>query len=167
VYREAGATDVAVASPSGPSASVTGLSPATGYQFYVVARDAAGNASAPSPVVSVTTSGSGGGESCGVTYSVNEWGGGGFGGNVIIRNTGTVTVNGWTLQFTFPGNQQVINGWEAIWTQTSATVSVRNEAWNGTIAPGGSVSIGFNGSYTGSNPRPTAFTLNATACATT
>ena len=41
-----------------------------------------------------------------------------------------------------------------------------NAPWNGTIAPGASVELGFNGSHTGTNPRPTAFTLNGATCAT-
>jgi hypothetical protein len=39
-------------------------------------------------------------------------------------------------------------------------------SWNGVLAPGASTSIGFNGSYTGSNPTPTAFTLNGATCST-
>ncbi|MFI9645348.1 carbohydrate binding domain-containing protein [Streptomyces sp. NPDC052040] len=51
-----------VASVSGTSATVSGLSPATGYTFTVKARDAAGNTSAASNAVAVTTDpGSGGG----------------------------------------------------------------------------------------------------------
>jgi chitodextrinase len=45
----------AVATVSGTSATVSGLSPATTYSFAVSAFDAAGNASAPSSAVSVTT----------------------------------------------------------------------------------------------------------------
>ncbi|MFF4959745.1 carbohydrate binding domain-containing protein [Streptomyces sp. NPDC001222] len=51
-----------VLSVSGTSATVSGLSPSTGYTFTVKARDAAGNTSAASNSVSVTTdAGSGGG----------------------------------------------------------------------------------------------------------
>ena len=55
VYREAGATDVLVGSPTAATLTVTGLTPATAYQFYVVARDGAGNRSAASAPVTVTT----------------------------------------------------------------------------------------------------------------
>jgi chitodextrinase len=44
-----------VASPTGTTATVTGLSPATSYTFTVVARDAAGNTSAPSNALTVAT----------------------------------------------------------------------------------------------------------------
>src|SRR5881392_2896343 len=46
------------ASPSGTSASITGLSAATTYSFTVSAVDAAGNASAPSAPLSATTAAS-------------------------------------------------------------------------------------------------------------
>ncbi|MDX3797496.1 fibronectin type III domain-containing protein [Streptomyces sp. AK04-3B] len=46
---------------SGTAATVSGLSPSTGYTFTVKARDAAGNTSAASDSVSVTTSAGGGG----------------------------------------------------------------------------------------------------------
>src|SRR5437762_11755686 len=48
------------ASPSGTSASITGLSAATTYSFTVSAVDAAGNASALSAPLSATTPGTGG-----------------------------------------------------------------------------------------------------------
>jgi hypothetical protein len=44
-----------VGKPTSASYSDTGVSPATTYQYYVVARDAAGNTSAPSSTVSATT----------------------------------------------------------------------------------------------------------------
>lgn len=104
------------------------------------------------------------GTACRVTYAVNDWGSG-FTGTVTIANTGTTTVNGWTLGFGFPGNQRVGQGWSATWAQSGANVTATNASFNGTIAPGASTQIGFNGTYSGSNPRPTAFTLNNTACA--
>lgn len=48
--------------------------------------------------------------------------------------------------------------------RSGAAVTARNESCNGVVPAGGSVSIGFNGSYTGANPRPAAFTLNGSAC---
>ncbi|MFC5047559.1 T9SS type A sorting domain-containing protein [Aquimarina sp. TRL1] len=49
-----------VTSVSGNSATITGLTPNTSYQFRVRAKDAAGNQSALSDAVSATTSGTGG-----------------------------------------------------------------------------------------------------------
>lgn len=164
VFREAGATDVLAGSPAANTLAVGGLAAATTYTFYVVARDGAGNRSTPSNPVTFTTSG--GGASCRVTYTVNDWGGG-FTGVVTITNTASTAVSGWTLRFAFPGNQRITNGWNATWSQPAGSnqVSATDLGYNGVINPGATVTdVGFNASYSGSNPRPTAFTLNGAAC---
>ncbi|WP_431882409.1 cellulase family glycosylhydrolase [Micromonospora gifhornensis] len=100
---------------------------------------------------------------CSVTYTTNSWSGG-FTANVTITNLGDAITN-WTLGFSFPdGGQQLTHGWSAIWSQSGNAVTAHSESWNGTLATGGSTSIGFNGSFTGSNPSPTSFTLNGTVC---
>jgi len=100
---------------------------------------------------------------CRVDYTTNDWSTG-FTGSVTITNTGASTIDGWTLRFTFPGSQQVTQGWSASWSQSGNQVSAGNAAWNGRLAPGASTSIGFNGTHSGSNPRPTSFTVNGLAC---
>jgi hypothetical protein len=87
---------------------------------------------------------------------------------VEIFNTGSAAINGWTLAFTFPGNQRITNGWNATWTQApgSAAVTASNVDYNRTIPAGGSVrDLGFQASYTGTNARPAGFTLNGASCA--
>lgn len=116
----------------------------------------------PTPTATATSPPPAG--ACRVSYSANTWGGGGFGAAITITNTGTSTINGWTLRFAFPGNQQVTQGWSATWTQQGVDVSAESLSWNATLAPNASVGIGFNGAYSGSNPAPTAFTLNNAPC---
>jgi endo-1,4-beta-xylanase len=161
VYREQGATDPVLATPASNSAVLTGLSASTLYQVYVRARDAAGNLSSASVSGSFTTlAGGGGGGACRVVYQASNWSGAnGFTGSVTITNTGSSAVNGWTLRFSFTAGQRVTEGWSATWVQAagSAAVSAASLSWNASIAPGASVGIGFNGSFTGSNPSPTAF----------
>ena len=143
---------------------VSGLTPNTTYEFSVVAKDGAGNRSPASAAVSVRTA-NGSAFSCRVTYVTNDWGGG-FTATITITNTGTTPISAWTLGFTFPGNQQITQGWSAIWAQNGASVTAANQGWNGPLAPGAATSIGFGGSYTGRNDPPTAFTLNGSPCAT-
>ncbi len=46
-----------------------------------------------------------------------------------------------------------------------AGVTLTSESYNGSIAPGATVSgIGFNASYSGTNSVPTTFMLNGTRC---
>jgi mannan endo-1,4-beta-mannosidase len=166
VYREQGATDAVLAQPVTNSATLSGLAPNTQYEVYVRARDNAGNLSAPSaPVTFTTLPGSG---LCRVGYQASNWGGSpGFTASVTITNTGTSATNGWMLAFSFPSGQRVsLPGWGATWAQAdgSAEVTATNMSWNATIAPNASIGIGFNGTHTGANPPPTAFTLNGNPC---
>ncbi|NBE80435.1 glycoside hydrolase family 6 protein [Micromonospora rubida] len=100
---------------------------------------------------------------CSIDYTTNDWPGG-MTGNVTIKNLGDA-VSSWNLGFTFPNSsQRVQQGWSAKWSQSGQNVTAANESYNGSIASGGSVSIGFNGAWSGSNPKPTSFTLNGVVC---
>jgi cellulose 1,4-beta-cellobiosidase len=100
---------------------------------------------------------------CRVDY-VKAWeGGNGFGANVTINNLGAA-INGWELEFNFPGNQQISNGWIARWSQSGQAVSAVNESWSALIPAGGSLTLGFNATFSGSNQNPTTFFLNGVQC---
>lgn len=163
-YRVYRGGNVLVGSATGTTLAVTGLTASTTYTFTVVAVDAAGNVSAASPGVTVTTTAPPAGGGCAVTWTANNWDTG-FTANITIANTGTTPINGWTLAFTFPSSGQKIGqAWSANVTQTGTAVTASNLSYNGTLAPGASTSFGFNGTHTGSTTRPAAFTLNGTAC---
>src|ERR1035437_7262230 len=99
---------------------------------------------------------------CTVTYvNANDWGSG-FMANVTVGST--TAVNGWTLTWTFPGDQLIATGWNGTFMQTGNAVSVKNVGYNGTIGAGGTVGIGFNANYSGANAKPAAFALNGIAC---
>ncbi|NYD84777.1 glycoside hydrolase family 6 protein [Cellulomonas oligotrophica] len=116
----------------------------------------------PTPTVTPTPTPTSQG-ACRVAYSQSSWNSG-FSANVKITNTGTSALSGWTLRFTLAGGQQVTQGWSATWAQSGAAVTATNAAWNGSLAPGASVDVGFNGSHTGTTTAPTAFTLNGATC---
>lgn len=165
VVRVSGATETAATTTAGTSTTVAGLAPATSYTFAVHARDAAGNRSPRSGTVAVTTASDGSAATCGVSYRVtNEWPGG-FQGEIVIRNTGDSAVNGWTLRWTFPDSQRVSNLWGGTPTQSGAEVSVAAASYTAAIAPAGSVTLGFTATKGATNPGPTGFTLNDSACA--
>lgn len=104
--------------------------------------------------------------SCALTYTKqSEWNNG-FVAQLTIKNTGTATVNGWTLAFTFPGDQKITNAWSATVSQSGAAVTATSTSFNGSLAPGGTASFGFQGSYSASDAAPTSFTLNGSACTT-
>ena len=49
-------------------------------------------------------------------------------------------------------------------TQSGTAVTAKNASYNGAIPTDGTVSFGFNGAWTGSNPVPTSFALNGVTC---
>jgi hypothetical protein len=100
---------------------------------------------------------------CQVTYAVSSQWSGGFGADVTVTNLGD-PINGWTLRWSYAAGQTVSQAWNATVSQSGAAVSATNVGYNGTIATNGRVSFGFNGSWTGSNPVPAAFTVNGVAC---
>ncbi|MEU4531666.1 cellulose binding domain-containing protein [Micromonospora ureilytica] len=101
---------------------------------------------------------------CRVSYTVNAWNSG-LTASVSLTNTSSTPVNGWALTFTLPGGQTITSGWNATYSPSSGAVTARNVSYNSTIAPNTSVDIGFQATHTGSAGRPSAFTLNGTACA--
>lgn len=103
---------------------------------------------------------------CAVAYRITSQWPGGFQASVTLRNTGRTTINGWTLRWTFGDGQAVTQMWNAVSSQSGGSVSAGNASYNPSIAPGGTVSIGFNGTPgRGANTAPRSFTLNGTACA--
>ncbi len=104
------------------------------------------------------------GTACAVHYVINSQWPGGFGTSVTITNTGTTTINGWTLTWTFANGQTITQIWNASDTQSGGNVSATNLSYDGTIAPNANTNFGFNGAWSGTNSSPTAFSLNGVAC---
>nr|WP_218904305.1 glycoside hydrolase family 9 protein [Allostreptomyces psammosilenae] len=100
---------------------------------------------------------------CDVRYTSHRWNSG-FTSYVTLKNTGTTPVTGWELKWSFADNQRITNPWSAQVTQSGAEVTARPMSWNSTIAPGASVTFGFNGTSSGTVADPTAFTMNGGAC---
>jgi hypothetical protein len=100
---------------------------------------------------------------CSVNYAVSSQWQGGFGANVSITNLGD-PLSSWTLTWSYGAGQTVTQAWNTTLTQSGSAVTAKNVSYNGSIATNGSVSFGFNGSWTGSNPVPTSFALNGVTC---
>ncbi|NUR57167.1 MAG: hypothetical protein HOV87_00410 [Catenulispora sp.] len=102
-------------------------------------------------------------DSCYVTFTPTYWPGG-FTANVTITNNGTAAINGWSLGFTFPGDQKITNAWNAAVTQNDTSVTAANLGYNASIPPGGSQSLGFQGTWTLSKVSPATFAVNGMLC---
>jgi hypothetical protein len=100
---------------------------------------------------------------CQITYSLtNSWPTG-FQAAINVTNNGPALTS-WNIGFQFSGAQQINNGWNGIYTQTGPQVSITNESYNGNLATGGTLSLGFVGAVSSANANPTYFTLNGVAC---
>lgn len=120
--------------------------------------------STPTFTPTPTSTGGTGGRACSVQYIITSQWPGGFGASVTIDNTGSTTLNGWTLTWSFANGQTVTQLWNGSYTQSGGNVSVANVSYNGMLAPGGTTNFGFNGSWAGTNAAPTSFQVNGTPC---
>ncbi|MGW6130512.1 glycoside hydrolase family 6 protein [Cellulomonas sp. NPDC055163] len=159
------ANGTSVGTSTTTSFTATGLTASTAYSFTVKAKDAAGNVSAASTALSVTTKANDTvpAGTCKVAYSANSWNSG-FTASVKVTNTGTTPLANWKLTFSFANGQTVQQGWSATWSQSGSAVTAAGASWNSTLAPGQSADIGFNGSHSGTNNAPTSFAVNGVAC---
>ncbi|WLS47885.1 cellulose binding domain-containing protein [Micromonospora profundi] len=89
-----------------------------------------------------------------------EWGAG-WEGKYTITNGGSSTINGWNLVFDLPSGTTLGSFWDALLTSAGQRHTFTNRSWNGSIAPGASVSFGFLASGSGS---PTGCQLNGAPC---
>ena len=101
---------------------------------------------------------------CHISYAVTDTWTNGFTGSINIYNTGSSTINGWTLVFGFPNGQNMTYIWSATATQLGSQVTLTNASYNSTIPVNGSVALGFNASWSDTNRYPTSFILNGVPC---
>lgn len=100
---------------------------------------------------------------CSVDYQVQSQWSTGFTANVTVTNN-SAAKSSWQVKWAYAGNQQVTSGWSAKVSQSGQAVTAANETYNGSLPTGGSVSFGFQASYSGSNAVPATFTLDGVTC---
>jgi endoglucanase len=96
--------------------------------------------------------------SCSAAYSVQTDWGSGFTAAITVTDNGTSAITGWTLTYSYTGNQTLQSGWNGNWTQSGKTVTVTNESYNGALAAGANTSLGANFNYSGTNTAPASVT---------
>ena len=90
---------------------------------------------------------------CTAAYSVTSQWNTGFTGQVKISCSGAA-LSSWKVGWTYGAGQRITQAWNAACTQSGTAVSCANAAYNGTVPDGGSVTFGFNASWSGGNPVP-------------
>jgi len=96
--------------------------------------------------------------SCAAAYSVTTDWGSGFTASLTITDNGTAAITGWTVTYSYAGNQALANGWNGAWTQSGKAVTVVNESYNGSLAAGATTTAGANFNYSGTNAAPASVT---------
>jgi Glycosyl hydrolase family 12/Cellulose binding domain/Putative Ig domain len=119
------------------------------YNATVTARDGTGASGSAS--FSWTISPSAGAGSCTATYAITGTWSGGFQAQVTLT-AGASGLNGWSVGWTFPGNQQITNMWNASYRQSGQSVTASNMSYNGALGAGASTSFGFT--VNGNNAAP-------------
>lgn len=125
--------------------------PGFGFQDFATARDDYGDIV---PVTGIATT-------CRISYVITDSWGTGFTASVTVHNSGPA-INGWSLAWSFPGNQVIQGQWNGQFQQTGSSVVVTNEAHNINIPADGSVNFGFTADGAPTTPAP--FTLNGATC---
>ncbi|MFD9794054.1 glycosyl hydrolase family 18 protein [Streptomyces sp. NPDC059070] len=95
------------------------------------------------------------------TYVKTQDWGSGFGAQWTVKNTGTTALSSWTVEWDYPSGTSVTSFWDADVTHDVNHWTAKNKAWNGSLAPGASVTFGFNGAGPGA---PSGCKLNGGSC---
>src|SRR5512132_1158542 len=74
---------------------------------------------------------------------VSDWGSG-FEGKVTVTNGTTSSLSTWSVALDFPSGYTVTSTWDANHTSSGQTHTFTPPNWAGPLAPGASVSFGFN-----------------------
>ncbi|HEY2674023.1 MAG TPA: cellulose binding domain-containing protein [Rugosimonospora sp.] len=107
----------------------------------------------PSPSPSPTGAPPSGSTRCDVNYQVaNAWSGG-FTSNVTVTNRGSTTWNNWTIGWTVPAGVSLVSAWSSTITTSGTSWTITAPSWATSLAPGASVSFGFQASGS-STPAP-------------
>ncbi len=157
-----GSTLLGTATTSPYSFSWTNVA-ANSYILTAKAYDSGGGSTISAPVAITVNAPGSTVIGCKVQYTMGQWSTG-FSVGINITNTGTTAISGWTLTFSFSGNQQITQNWNGVLTQTGENISIKDAGYNANIAVGNYTGLGFNGAYSGVNNSPTIFFLNNQAC---
>ncbi|OPG07353.1 hypothetical protein B1L11_30930 [Microbispora sp. GKU 823] len=85
--------------------------------------------------------------------TINSWPGG-FQSEVTV-SAGSSAVNGWTVNWTWPGGQSISSLWNGTQSVSGSSVTVRNAPYNGSIAAGSSTTFGFTANGSAATPSVT------------
>jgi hypothetical protein len=94
----------------------------------------------------------------------SDWGAG-YTATFTITNTGTTTTTTWTVLFPVPSGGTLSSYWNAVGSQSAGQETFTPVAWNGTLAPGATASVGFE--IDGTDVKPARCSINGSTSSCT
>ncbi|MFD6229193.1 cellulose binding domain-containing protein [Streptomyces sp. NPDC060232] len=100
----------------------------------------------------------------GAVYTKSSSWSGGYTGQYVITNSTGQAQSGWTLEFDLPAGTKIDSLWNGTHTVDGRRVTVKPAEWNGRLAAGASVTVGFVASGSGAPGDPTGCRINGVKC---
>ncbi|GGQ23838.1 MULTISPECIES: glycoside hydrolase family 18 protein [Streptomyces] len=100
----------------------------------------------------------------GAVYTKSSSWSGGYTGQYVITNSTGQAQSGWTLEFDLPAGTKIDSLWNGTHTVADRRVTVKPAGWNGQLAAGASVTVGFVASGSGAPGDPTGCRINGVKC---
>jgi len=97
------------------------------------------------------------------TFSKDSDWGSGYQAKYTVTNGSTASLSSWTVTFDLPAGLTLGSFWDATLTTSGQHVTAKNREYNGSVAPGASVSFGFL--VSGGSGVPTNCAVNGGSCA--
>lgn len=116
------------------------------------------------PTTTTSTTGSATPGAATATLSVTSQWNTGFVANYNIANPGAAQLNDWKLEFDLPAGESITNAWNSNLAQSGTHYVLTPESYKSTIAPGNSVTVGFQAAQTGAYAPPANCLLNGQSC---
>ncbi|MGR4878616.1 cellulose binding domain-containing protein [Streptomyces sp. LARHCF249] len=102
--------------------------------------------------------------SVGAVYTKSSSWSGGYTGQYVITNDSGRSRSDWTLQFELPPGVRIDSLWNGVHTVDGQRVTVKPASWNGQLAAGASVTVGFVTSGPGTPGDPTGCRIDGLTC---
>jgi peptidyl-Asp metalloendopeptidase len=100
-------------------------------------------------------------DACEVTYAISSTWPGNVQVSLTVENLTASTLSGWTSQWTVTANETVYNSWGVTVSRVGTQATATGTGFGASIPPGGSVTVGFQATVTGTPTVPSPVTCDA------
>ncbi|BEU04266.1 hypothetical protein OAG1_30660 [Agarivorans sp. OAG1] len=139
---------------SGTSGELTAPAEVGDYTLTVTAQDEQGqNLNATDSISLKVLEPAAANLSCEVG-AADSWASGFVINSITVTNTGSNTVSAWNAVLEFSQSVTLVGGWGGVFNASAQSIEVTNEAYNGQLAPGASISFGLQGGHSGNFAAP-------------